>query len=336
MSGFSTRKSWHSRLASKVQTLSEGSNSTTQNKEKAGKFQALPAFAFKGYEQLSISKGTLKVMNTGSALKLVAKPGVGVLSGGSLNVQYEFVEMNLHFNGKSFPMELHMVHKKIYDKTVGDTPLHDNDLCVLGFMFDIVESDMPIHGLNKLVRIADYLGQAGSTFDQAKLRDLIQDGNALDLDVNIANFVPSHLEEYFTKGSLTTEGYEDAVNCIVFRNPLAIKKAHLQVFQTLLRNCCQEPIKNRLSIFNRPFYCQREELSAREVIKAAGVSLKNNSGKVGGPIPKSIQAVSKRFRRKVGTNGMKTVEPAPVAGDGNTCVEFVCDEESIHKEAREL
>jgi len=350
MSGLSTRKSWQSRLASKVQTLSEGSNTNTQNKEKAGKFQALPAFSFKGYDQLSISKGTLKVMNTGSTLRLVPEPGVGVLSGGPLNFQYEFVEIILHFNGKSFPMELHMVHKKVHDETVEDAPLHESGLCVLGFMFDIVESDMPIHGLNKLARIADYLCQTGTIFDKAKLKDLFQDGLVLDLDVNIANFVPSHLEEYFTyKGSFTTGGYEEAVKWVVFRNPLAIKKEHLKVFQTLLQNSGQESIMNNLSIFDRPFHCHREELSAREVIKAVGVSTKNNSGKVGGTIPKSIQAVNERgrakknlsndltvfltkFRRRV---GKKTVEPPPVIGVGNTRVEVVSEEESVHKEARE-
>ena len=40
------------------------------------------------------------------------------------------------FNGKSFPLELHMVHKNIHDETVGDALLHENGLCVLGFMFD--------------------------------------------------------------------------------------------------------------------------------------------------------------------------------------------------------
>jgi len=344
MSGLSTRKSWQSRLASKVQTLSEGSNTNTQKKEKAGKFQALPAFSFEGYDQLSISKGTLKVLNTGSTLRLVPEPGVGVLSGGPLNVQYEIVEINLYFNGKSFPMELHMVHKKIGDEIVEDAPLHESGLCVLGFMFDIVESDMPIHGLNKLVRIADYLGQAGTIFDKAKLKDLFQDGLVLDLDVNIANFVPSHLEEYFTyKGSFTTGGYEEAVNWVVFRNPLAIKKEHLKVFQTLLQNSDQESIMNNLSIIEKPFHCRREELSAREV------STKNNSGKVGGTIPKSIHEVSERgrakknlsndltifltkFRRRV---AKKTVESPSVVGVGYTRVEAVGEEESIHKEARE-
>jgi len=341
------------RIAETIMTMTR--QSPINIEEKTAKFQAFRSFTFEGYEQLSIAKGTLKVLNTGTTLKLVAEPGVGVLSGGPLNVQYEFVEMHFHwgdycedqghaelkgsehtFNGKSFPLELHMVHKNIHDETVGDALLHENGLCVLGFVFDVVESDIPIHGLNKLARIVGNLGQAGATFDLANLRDLNQEGHAVDLDVNIANFFPSRLEEYFTyKGSLTTGGYEEAVNWVVFRNPLAIKKEHLGVFQTLL-NSGQEPIKNNyrntMPTFDRPIYYSGEELLAREVIKAVGVSTKNNSGKVGGNIPRSIQALSERFWRKV---GMKMVEPAPVAGDGIARVALASDAESSHEVARE-
>jgi len=323
--------------------------------EKAAKFQAFRSFTFEGYDQLSISKGTLKVMNTGTTLKLVAEPGVGALSGGPLNVQYEFVEMHFHWgdycaaqdheglkgsehtlNGRSFPLELHMVHKNIHDETLGNALLHENGLCVLGFMFDIVESDMPMHGLDKLNRIVKYLGQAGATFDQDKLRELGQKGDGVDLDVNVANFFPSRIEEYFTyKGSLTTGGYEEAVNWVVFRNPLAIKKKHLEMFQTLQNNG-QEQIKNNyrdtMPIFDRPIYYHGEELLTKEVIKAVGVLTRTNSGKIGGTIPKSIQALSERFWRKV---SMKMVDPAPVAGDGKPRVALGSDEESIHKEARE-
>merc|ERR1719402_2105305 len=170
------------------------------------------------------------------------------------------------------------------------------------------------------------------------MRGLSADGHGVDLDVNIANFFPSRLEEYFTyKGSLTTGGYEEAVNWVVFRNPLAIKKEHLEVFQTL-QTSGQEPIKNNyrntMPTYNRPIYYNGEELLVREVIKGVGLPTKNKSGKVGGTIPKSIQALSERFWRKV---SMKMVEPAPVAGSGGgkARVALASDEESIHEEARE-
>ena len=144
----------------------------------------------------------------------------------------------------------------------------------------------------------NYLCQAGTTFDQDKLRELGQKGDVVDLDVNAANFFPSRIEEYFTyKGSLTTGGYEEAVNWVVFRKPLAIKKEHLEMFHTF-KNIGQEQIKNNyrntMPTYNRPIYYHGEELLTREILKAVGVLTRTNSGKIGGTIPKSIQALSER------------------------------------------
>ena len=43
-------------------------------------------------------------------------------------------------------------------------------------------------------------------------------------DVNVVNFPPVLMDEYFHyHGSLTTGGCEESVNWVVFKNPLAIK-----------------------------------------------------------------------------------------------------------------
>ena len=43
-------------------------------------------------------------------------------------------------------------------------------------------------------------------------------------DVNVVNFLPVLMDEYFHyHGSLTTGGCEESVNWVVFKNPLAIK-----------------------------------------------------------------------------------------------------------------
>ena len=42
------------------------------------------------------------------------------------------------------------------------------------------------------------------------------------------------MDEYFHyHGSLTTGGCEEAVNWMVFKNPLAVKERHLKAFQSL-------------------------------------------------------------------------------------------------------
>ena len=129
------------------------SQSPINIEEKNVKFQEFPPLKLAGHEFLSIFRGTLEAQNTGSTLKLVAKEGVGMLTGGPLNVQYEFLEMHFHWgdydcieerkgsehkiNGKSYPIELHMVHKNIHDASVKDAVSHENGLCVLGFVFDL-------------------------------------------------------------------------------------------------------------------------------------------------------------------------------------------------------
>jgi len=274
--------------------------------EKTVKFQEFRPFSFIGYEKLSVAKGTLRVKNTGGTLKLLADQGVGLLGGGPLNVQYEFVEMHYHWgdvedvegregsehkiNGKSYPLELHMVHKNIHDRSVDEALCHENGLCVLAFVFEVIEYETQIPGLDVLAKVAQkHLTKANSTFDQEMLQSMTaQDEKGAQADVNIANFLPFLIEEYFTyRGSLTTGGCEEAVNWVLFKTPLAIKKEHLQAFQSLL-NDDLENIKNNyrptMPANNRPVYYHGEDLLARDVI-----------------------SMGKPF-------GLRSVDPAPVIG----------------------
>jgi len=217
--------------------------------ENTAKFQEFRPFTFIGYENLSISSGNLVAKNTGGTLKLLAEPGIGILQGGPLNVQYEFVEMHFHwgnigedpnnrngsehrFNGKSFPLELHMVHKNIHDESIDEALSHENGLCVLAFVFDIVECDISIPGLDSLMKVVtEHLVKANSIYDRKQLEVLPKEVTS---DINVSSFLPFLIEEYFTyRGSLTTGGCEEAVNWVVFRNQLAARREHLHVFQSL-------------------------------------------------------------------------------------------------------
>jgi len=290
--------------------------------EKSVKFQEFRPFTFVGYEKLSIAKGTIQAKNTGGTLKLLADLGIGLLGGGPLNVQYEFVEMHYHWgdedghagsehkiDGKSYPLELHMVHKNIHDLSIDDALCHENGLCVLAFVFEVVDYNGPIPGLDMLTDVViDHLIKANSVFDQSKYKacsDKLKDQK--HEDINVANFLPFLIEEYFTyRGSLTTGGCEEAVNWVFFRTPLAIKAKHLRAFQSLL-NDDEQPIRNNyrptMPANNRPVYYHGEELLARDVI-----------------------SMGKPF-------GLRSVDPAPVIGGGKggcyeekeaSCKEEVC------------
>eukprot|EP00092_Neocalanus_flemingeri_P018348 GFUD01019857.1.p1 GENE.GFUD01019857.1~~GFUD01019857.1.p1 ORF type:complete len:364 (-),score=78.84 GFUD01019857.1:68-1159(-) len=273
--------------------------------QKTARFQEFRPFQFIGYEKLSIARGTLKAKNTGGTLKLLADLGIGLLGGGPLNVQYEFVEMHYHWgdleaadgrdgsehkiDGKSYPLELHMVHKNIHDPSIHDALCHENGLCVLAFVFEEVDYDVTVPGLDTLTTIIEqHLIEANSVFDQAKHKEVHKEVGHNHQELTVANFLPFLIEEYFTyRGSLTTGGCEEAVNWVFFKTPLAIKRKHLKAFQSLL-NDEKEVIKNNyrptMPANNRPVYYHGEDLLAKDVL-----------------------SMGKPF-------GLRSVDPAPIIG----------------------
>ena len=191
--------------------------------ENQAKYQEFRPFTFTGFENLSISNGTLKAWNTGGTLKFLAKSGVAYLEGGPLNVRYDFIEMHFHWgdvskleeprgsehkiNGRTYPLELHMVHKNLHDETIEDALTHENGLCVLAFLFEIVkenDNDLELPGLDGILDVVDSVVEADSIFHKAKKEEKIKEGRRFKA-VNVANFLPFLVDEYFTyRGSLTT------------------------------------------------------------------------------------------------------------------------------------
>lgn len=127
-----------------------------------------------------------------------------------------------------------MVHRNIHDETTKEALEHENGLTVLGFKFELVKKRIHQYrnsGLDTLAKLAKkFLSQAGS---KATKDELDQDEDKTG-DVNVVNFLPVLMDEYFHyHGSLTTGGCEESVNWMVFKNPLAIEEWHLRAFQSL-------------------------------------------------------------------------------------------------------
>ena len=155
-------------------------------------YQEFPPFQLAGHESLSIREGTLYAKNSGGkTLKLYATKDhtPALLSGGPLNVEYEFLEMHFHWgnimgntsaregsehtiDGRSYPAELHMVHRNIHDEEVSEALEHENGLTVLGFKFQVVKKERKSNsGMDTLTKIAkEYLAKPDSKFDQDKLK----------------------------------------------------------------------------------------------------------------------------------------------------------------------
>jgi len=252
-------------------------------KQSSVKYQDYRPFTLIGHENLSISAGTLTPTNTGTTIKCLATPDIALLEGGPLNVRYEFVEMHFHWGDRdnkaaivgsehtldsvAFPLELHMVHKNVHDPSVGDALNHENGVCVLGFLFTLVkdDADIPTIGMDALTKIVEgHLQNPNDKFDQEALN------NFNVADVNVANFLPKRLNEYFHyRGSLTTGGCEEAVNWVVFRTPVAIKERHLRALQSIKNSEGGKIVNNyrqTMPVYKRPIYYKGSKLMDQNII----------------------------------------------------------------------
>jgi len=261
------------------------------------RYQEFPPFQLAGHETLSIREGTLYAKNSGGkTLKLYATKDhtPALLSGGPLNVEYEFLEMHFHWgdvmgntsaregsehtiDGKSYPAELHMVHRNIHDEEVSEALEHENGLTVLGFKFQIVKKERKSNsGMDTLTKIAkEYLAKPDSKFDQDKIKLKFATG-----DVNVVNFLPVLMDEYFHyRGSLTTGGCEESVNWIVFKNPLAITEDQLRAFQALTTTTGENIINNfrpTQPVNERPVYYHGISLIQSKVVsRGSSVGLRS-------------------------------------------------------------
>eukprot|EP00091_Calanus_sinicus_P019978 TRINITY_DN5238_c0_g1_i3.p1 TRINITY_DN5238_c0_g1~~TRINITY_DN5238_c0_g1_i3.p1 ORF type:complete len:296 (-),score=96.56 TRINITY_DN5238_c0_g1_i3:188-1075(-) len=258
-------------------------------KQSSVKFQDYRPFTLIGHENLSISSGTLTATNTGTTVKLLAAPGTALLEGGPLNVRYEFVEMHFHWgnmenkeavagsehtiDSEAFPLELHMVHKNVHDPSVGEALTHENGICVLGFLFTLVkdDADIPTIGMDALAKIVEeHLQNPNDKFGQEAMNNFSVGG-----DVNVANFLPLYLSEYFHyKGSLTTGGCEEAVNWVVFKTPVAIKERHLKALQSIKNAEGGKMLNNyrpTMPVHDRPVYYKGEKLMDQKIISRSGL-----------------------------------------------------------------
>jgi len=249
------------------------------------RYQEFRPFELSNYENFSIRKNNLQATNTGATLKLLSygDDDLPTLQGGPLNVAYEFVELHFHWgedetdngsehkiDGKSYPLEAHLVHKNIHDETLEEALTHENGLCVLGFKFEVVKDDIKINsGMDALTQLArQHLVNPG-VFAQA---DKLQEHQ----DVAIINFLPLFIDEYFHySGSLTTGTCNEAVNWIVFKNPLAIHQDNLRDFQSLMDLEGSRLVNNYRPVQpanDRPLYYHGTEL-----LKAGVISKGNGS-----------------------------------------------------------
>lgn len=152
------------------------------------------------------SKGTV-FENTGNGVKVLFSGGNKLVVDGQ---EYSLKQIHFHtpsentIDGKSFPMEAHLVHTK------------GSSLAVVAVMFEVGEDNLV---LNKLLR---------------NLPETEGDKNELKSDVEGYEILSANQEYYRFNGSLTTPPCTEGVKWLVLKTPVELSQSQLNDFETVM------------------------------------------------------------------------------------------------------
>ncbi|EIJ35634.1 carbonic anhydrase [Thiothrix nivea] len=119
-----------------------------------------------------------------------------------------------HINGKSFPMEAHLVHK---DST--------NDIAVVALMFEEGAANP------ELEKVWAEMPADADTVD------------ALDTQVDASKLLPQNRDYYRFNGSLTTPPCTEGVRWIVMKQPVTASKEQIEKFAHVMHHPNNRPVQ---------------------------------------------------------------------------------------------
>jgi len=157
--------------------------------------------------RLDYKAGGTEVVNNGHTIQVNYEPGNRISMDGA---QFELKQFHFHspsenqINGKSFPLEAHLVHA---DK--------DGNLAVVSVLFELGRA-------NPAVSAA--WGQMPKAEGKA----------ALPAKVSANALLPTNRDYYRYDGSLTTPPCSEGVRWVVMKRPMTISKEQLEAFKTTL------------------------------------------------------------------------------------------------------
>merc|ERR1711971_421939 len=193
---------------------------------------ALPGpLTFEGYDRLDG-----EVVNNGhtAVLGVVHETeSDGIMTGPVLGEGQSYQMLQLHFhwgadnskgsehtiNGEEFPMEMHIVHKKV-GLTVEEALATSDGLAVDGQMFQISAEDNAV--LTPLIESLANIENFDDKFDM------------VDSPLKVQDLLPSPDGEYANyDGSLTTPTCNEAVQWILSKEPIQISARQMEAFRAL-------------------------------------------------------------------------------------------------------
>jgi len=180
----------------------------------------------------------------------------GIMTGPVLGEGQSYQMLQLHFhwgaddsrgsehtiNGEEFPMEMHIVHKKV-GLTVEEALATSDGLAVVGQMFQISDEDNEV--LTPLIESLANIENFDDKFDMT------------DSPLKVEDLLPSPDGEYANyDGSLTTPTCNEAVRWILFKEPIPISASQMEAFRALKDNADMPMVDN---------YRPPQPLNGREV-----------------------------------------------------------------------
>ena len=160
--------------------------------------------------------GTSEVLNNGHTVQINAVPGSSISIDG---IQFDLKQFHFHapsenlINGKSYPMEAHLVHA---DK--------DGNLAVVAVMFTEGEINK---GLEK----------AWGQMPEAGMKQ------ALASSISPTEILPPHRNYYRFNGSLTTPPCSEGVRWLVMKHSISASKEQIEKFAHVMHHPNNRPVQ---------------------------------------------------------------------------------------------
>ncbi|XP_060568465.1 carbonic anhydrase 7-like [Ruditapes philippinarum] len=194
--------------------------------EEAQPDEELSDFEFYGYDNTN-NMENLTVWNDGYTVT-VRVHGDLKISGGGLEGLYELAQFHFHWghsdrvgsehflDGKSYPLEMHLVHKTVRHEKIANALSDPKGLAVLGVFAQVGKPHPYFQAIIDNLRLLD-IG------DYANVRPF-----------PLMKLLPDDYETYYRyNGSLTTPPCSESVVWTVFREPIEISEFQLQQLRAL-------------------------------------------------------------------------------------------------------
>jgi carbonic anhydrase len=167
---------------------------------------------------LAYKSGGYEVINNGHTIQVNYQPGSSLAIDGYIyNLkQFHFHSPSEnHINGKSYPMEAHLVHA---DK--------DGNLAVIGVMFEE--------------------GDENKTLKEIGWKKPFITGSKKELPFNVSadDILPANQDYYRFNGSLTTPPCSEGVLWLVMKQPITASKEQIVQFSNIMQQSTNRPIQS--------------------------------------------------------------------------------------------